>query len=108
MQGMDLDGLRKSGRFSFVDGLTGLYTTTTTPSQPPSAGDAVLAPSSQLAAIKAQVDAAITRLSTPGRKILVIDGLDAYMAMADADGRAAAAESLLMSLREVNIFILPA
>ncbi|KAJ6788438.1 hypothetical protein PWT90_08053 [Aphanocladium album] len=98
--GIDLDTLRRSGRFSFVDGLTGLCTTP----QTPSAGDAVIitGSGSQTSDIKTQVEAAAARLSAPGRTMLIVDGLDAYVAMTPA-GSASDAENLLMALRE-NVY----
>ncbi|KAJ3477996.1 hypothetical protein NLG97_g8694 [Lecanicillium saksenae] len=102
--GMDLDALRKSGRFSFVDGLTGgggLYATP----HAPSAGDGVIAGSvGQVGAVKTQVEAAVARLYAAAgrRKMLIMDGLDVLVAMTPP-GSASETESLLMSLRE-NVY----
>lgn len=87
---MDLDALRKSGHFGFVDGLTGS-------DSPGPGGDGR---GHQTDGIKTQVDGALSRLSTPARKVLLVDGLDAHVAMTPA-GSAAETESLLMRLREV-------
>lgn len=106
---MDLDSLRKSGRFAFVDGLTGLHTTAPPPST--SNVDGIITSSSgagndQFNAIKTQIDAAVSRLSC-AKKVLLVDGLDAYVAMT-RPGSVSAAETLLMSVREVCLpFSLP-
>ncbi|EJP64275.1 uncharacterized protein BBA_06657 [Beauveria bassiana ARSEF 2860] len=103
--GMDLNALCKNGRFAFVDGLTGLCapvvpgssngiivgggaTTTTTASTTDS--DNV---------VKACVDTAAARLTAGSRTVLLVDGLDAYVATGSGSGAAGAA-SLIMSLRE--------
>lgn len=104
---MDLDGLRKSGRFAFVDGLTGLHTTPPTEAAAPrstSNADGIITSSSgtgndQFNAIRTQIDAAVSRLSC-AKKVLLVDGLDAYVAMTQP-GSVSAAEALLMSVREV-------
>ncbi len=116
MQGMDLDALCKSRRFGFVDGLTGLYAATMDSQPPPSSlhsapvpdGDGVIAGrgggrTATADAIKTQVDGALSRLlpAPPGKRILLVDGLDAYVAMTPP-GSASEAESLLMGLREVR------
>lgn len=110
-QGMDLDVLRKSSRFAFVDGLTGFYAP---PPPPPSSSHSAAVPNDdgvitgpgdgRTAAdvIKKQVDGALSCLSPPPRKrILLVDGLDAYVAMTPP-GSASEADSLLMGLREVR------
>ncbi|OAA75583.1 hypothetical protein LEL_07571 [Akanthomyces lecanii RCEF 1005] len=112
--GMDLDALCKSRRFGFVDGLTGLYAATMDSQPPPSSshsapvpdGDGVIAGrgggrTATADTIKTQVDGALSRLlpAPPGKRILLVDGLDAYVAMTPP-GSASEAESLLMGLRE--------
>lgn len=106
---MDLDVLRKSRRFAFVDGLTGFYTAPPPPSSHSAAvpnDDGVISGSgggrAAADAIKKQVDGALSRLSPPPRKrILLVDGLDAYVATMPP-GSASEADSLLMRLREVR------
>ncbi|EGX94910.1 hypothetical protein CCM_03181 [Cordyceps militaris CM01] len=87
--GMDIDALRKSGRFSFVDGLTEELLATPDGHDP------------WTDAVKTRVDDAAARLLPAplrgGRKVLLVDGLDAHVAMAAS---ATEAESLLMRLRE--------
>lgn len=79
---MDLEMLRRSGRFAFVDGLT-------------------RGPPASLDVVRGQVEDARATLSGNGRTVLVVDGLDAYVAMTPA-GSAASAEAALMALREVR------
>ncbi|KAM3518673.1 hypothetical protein NHJ13051_008027 [Beauveria bassiana] len=106
--GMDLNALCKNGRFAFVDGLTGLCApvvpgssngiivgggaTTTTTATTTDSDDVV----------KACVDAAAARLAAGSRTVLLVDGLDAYVATGSGSGAAGAA-SLIMSLRE-NVY----
>lgn len=104
---MDLNALCKNGRFAFVDGLTGLCApvvpgssngiivgggaTTTTTATTTDSDDVV----------KACVDAAAARLAAGSRTVLLVDGLDAYVATGSGSGAAGAA-SLIMSLRDVR------
>ncbi|TQV93062.1 hypothetical protein V2A60_003626 [Cordyceps javanica] len=106
--GMDLDALRRSGRFSFVDGLTSLYA--------PPAGTAgrnehdgvIVGDDGTTSAIQTQVEAAMARLAPQSKKTLILDGLDAYVATTTTttipvNGSSSAfsdADSLLMRLRE--------
>ncbi|KAM3504981.1 hypothetical protein MY10362_003216 [Beauveria mimosiformis] len=105
--GMDLNALCKNGRFAFVDGLTGLCApaipgrskgiivgggATTTTTKTTDSDDVV----------KACVDAAAARLAAGSRTVLLVDGLDAYVAMGSGSGAAGAA-SLIMGLRE-NVY----
>ncbi|KAM3474306.1 hypothetical protein MY5147_004313 [Beauveria neobassiana] len=106
--GMDPNALCKNGRFAFVDGLTGLCApvvpgssngiivgggaTTTTTATTTDSDDVV----------KACVDAAAARLAAGSRTVLLVDGLDAYVATGSGSGAAGAA-SLIMSLRD-NVY----
>ncbi|KAM3533181.1 hypothetical protein MY4038_003504 [Beauveria bassiana] len=111
--GMDLNALCKNGRFAFVDGLTGLCA----PAVPGSNGIIVggVATTTTTATatttttttdsdnvVKACVDTAAARLTAGSRTVLLVDGLDAYVATGSGSGAAGAA-SLIMSLRE-NVY----
>lgn len=101
-QGLNIDALVKAGRVGIVDGLTGLFTGDAPPTS--QAGDTVLQ-SAALADVKTQLETAMDRLRA-SKKVLVMDGLDALVAMAPESGGAGssaslAAEKLLLSLREV-------
>ncbi|KAM3513652.1 hypothetical protein MY11210_002663 [Beauveria gryllotalpidicola] len=98
--GMDLNALCKNGRFAFVDGLTGLCA----PAVPGGngivvGGGATTTTTNSDDVVKACVDAATARLAAGSRTVLLVDGLDAYVATGSGSGAAGAA-SLIMSLRE--------
>ncbi|KAM0737815.1 hypothetical protein ACQRIT_007819 [Beauveria bassiana] len=101
--GMDLNALCKNGRFAFVDGLTGLCA----PAVPGSSNGIIVGGGGATTTtttdsddvVKACVDAAAARLTAGSRTVLLVDGLDAYVATGSGSGAAGAA-SLIMSLRE--------
>ncbi|KAM3451375.1 hypothetical protein MY3296_005318 [Beauveria thailandica] len=99
--GMDLNALCKNGRFAFVDGLTGLCA----PAIPGSSngiivgGGATTTTTDGDDVVKTCVNAAAARLAAGSRTVLLVDGLDAYVATGSGSGAAGAA-SLIMSLRE--------
>ncbi|KAM3445249.1 hypothetical protein NHJ13734_000587 [Beauveria thailandica] len=99
--GMDLNALCKNGRFAFVDGLTGLCA----PAIPGSSngiivgGGATTTTTDSDDVVKTCVNAAAARLAAGSRTVLLVDGLDAYVATGSGSGAAGAA-SLIMSLRE--------
>ncbi|OAA43465.1 hypothetical protein BBO_04608 [Beauveria brongniartii RCEF 3172] len=101
---MDLNALCKNGHFAFVDGLTGLCA----PAIPGSSnriivgGGATTTTTTTIDSddvVKTCVDAAVARLAAGSRTVLLVDGLDAYVATGSGSGAAGAA-SLIMSLRE--------
>ncbi|OAA74054.1 hypothetical protein ISF_00955 [Cordyceps fumosorosea ARSEF 2679] len=83
--GMDLEVLGRSGRFGFVDGLTGSL-----------GGEG--GPATTTDGVKKRVDEAAARLSPRRRRVLVVDALDALVATTGIS--ASEAESLMMRLRE--------
>ncbi|KAG8415494.1 hypothetical protein J3458_009335 [Metarhizium acridum] len=95
--GLDLNAVNRSRRFIFVDGLTGLYV----PNGEPSTGggkDHVLR-GGRIDDVKKGVEKAITEISKEGRKIvLVVDGMDAWLAMGGVG--ALGAVNVLNSWRE--------
>lgn len=94
----------KTGKVGIVDGLTGLYTGDASPSG--NSSDVILK-SPALEDVKTQIDAATERLQT-SKKVLIVDGLDALIAMApEGTASSLAAEKLILSLREVCCFSSP-
>ncbi|OAA42728.1 hypothetical protein NOR_04859 [Metarhizium rileyi] len=95
--GLDLDALSRSKRFIFVDGLTGLYV----PDGEPSTGggrDHVLR-GGKVEDVNKGVEKAIVEISREGRKVvLLMDGMDAWLAMGGAG--VLAVTNVLSSWRE--------
>ncbi|KAK7426796.1 hypothetical protein QQZ08_006697 [Neonectria magnoliae] len=94
--GLDLDALARAGRFVFVDGLTGLV-----------AGDAPsgsrkerVIRGSKLPDVKKELEAAVADLGTT-RKVLIVDQLDALLAITDETTTSLALQNLLLSLRSL-------
>jgi hypothetical protein len=94
-----MDAMIKTGKIGIVDGLTGLFTGDASPTG--NSSDVILK-SPALEDINAQIDAATERLQT-SKKVLIVDGLDALVAMAPegASSSSLSAEKLILSLREV-------
>lgn len=101
-KGHDLDSLNRSKRFIFVDGLTGLYV----PDGEPATGggrDHVLR-GGKMEDVKRGLEKAIADVSKDGRRVvLVVDGMDAWLAMGGVG--ALGALNVLNSLREVSFFL---
>ncbi|RSL96600.1 hypothetical protein CEP52_011365 [Fusarium oligoseptatum] len=100
--GLDLDGLSRTGRFTFVDGLSGLYSNSqpvARPSVPATRKERVLR-STNLIDVKKEVEGAIADLRT-SRKVLVIDQLDALLAITDESTTGLALQNLVLSLRSL-------
>ncbi|PMB63884.1 hypothetical protein BM221_010356 [Beauveria bassiana] len=100
--GMDLNALCKNGRFAFVDGLTGLCAPAVPGSNGIIVGGGATTTTDGDNVVKACVDTAAARLAAGSRTVLLVDGLDAYVATGSGSGAAGAA-SLIMSLRE-NVY----
>ncbi|KAF3068524.1 hypothetical protein CFAM422_007771 [Trichoderma lentiforme] len=96
--GLDLDGLNRAGRFSFVDGLTGLLSGG---QGSESTGDkGRILKNAKLDDVRRGIEAAIGdgRL---GSKVLIIDQLDELLAISgEEDVTGLALEGMLFSLRE--------
>lgn len=98
MQGLDLEAMKRSGRFAFVDGLTGLFT-----GDAGDGRDRVLK-SSKEEDVKSGIEAAIAELKT-GTKILIVDQPDLLLAAAEEGSITSGRLSdMLLSLREVRDF----
>ncbi|CAF3481488.1 unnamed protein product [Fusarium graminearum] len=78
--GLDLDAHSRTGRFTFVDGLTGTYGDSK-PQTPGARKERVLR-GTNLADIKKEIEGAIGDLKA-SRKVLIIDQLDALLAITD-------------------------
>jgi elongator complex protein 6 len=93
-----LDALSRAGRVVLVDGLTGL-----TLGDVPAAGvrrEKVLR-SRNVVDIKKDIEAAVGELGTR-RKVLVVDQLDALLAITDEATTSLVVQNLLLSLRDVS------
>ncbi|KAJ4200868.1 hypothetical protein NW767_007006 [Fusarium falciforme] len=100
--GLDLDALSRTGRFTFVDGLTGLYSSAqpaVRPSVPGVRKERVIR-STNLADVKKEVEGAIADLRT-SRKVLIIDQLDALLAITDESTTGLTLQNLVLSLRSL-------
>lgn len=102
-QGLDLDTLSRAGRFSFVDGLTGLLSGGRGSESTVDRGRVLL--SGKPDDVRRSVEAAIADVRSSGPKILIIDQLDELLAIfGDEDVTGPALEGMLLSLREVSFF----
>ncbi|KAF4984288.1 hypothetical protein FZEAL_500 [Fusarium zealandicum] len=97
--GLDLDTLSRAGRFTFVDGLTGLYGNDPSTARPSARKERVLK-STNLADVKREIEGAIADLNT-SRKVLIIDQLDALLAITDESTTSLALQNLTLSLRSL-------
>jgi elongator complex protein 6 len=94
-QGLDLEAVKRTGRFSFVDGLTGLVA-----GDAGSARDRVIK-SAKEADVRKEIDAAVAGLKTT-KQILIVDQPDLLLALAqEGSVTSGSLSSLLLSLREV-------
>ncbi|CAG7562282.1 unnamed protein product [Fusarium equiseti] len=96
--GLDLDALSRTGRFAFVDGLTGLYDDAKP--QAPSARKERVLRSTDLADIKREIEGALGDLRA-SRKVLVIDQLDALLAVTDESTTSLTLQNLVLGLRSL-------
>ena len=96
---MDLDALSRTGRFAFVDGLTGLYDDAKP--QAPSARKERVLRSTDVADIKREIEGALGDLRA-SRKVLVIDQLDALLAVTDESTTSLTLQNLVLGLRSVS------
>jgi elongator complex protein 6 len=100
-QGLDLDSMGRAGRFSFVDGLTGLLSGGRGSESTADRGRVLL--SGKPDAVRRSLEAAIADVRSSGPKILIIDQLDELLAIfGDEDVTGPALEGMLLSLREVS------
>ncbi|KOS18308.1 hypothetical protein ESCO_003237 [Escovopsis weberi] len=98
--GLDLDSLARLGRVSFVDGLTGLYT-----AGAPSRSAAIELGKRTLRSdapddVRREIGLAVGELRTR-TKVLILDGLDEWLAMSGDEVTTMAVEGVLLSLREL-------
>lgn len=98
---MDLDGLSRAGKFSFVDGLTGLLSGG---QGSESTGDkGRILKNGKLDDVRRGIEAAIGDVKL-GSKVLIIDQLDELLAISgEEDVTGLALEGMLFSLREVSL-----
>ncbi|EHK43026.1 uncharacterized protein TrAtP1_001805 [Trichoderma atroviride] len=97
--GLDLDTLSRAGRFSFVDGLTGLLSGGRGSESTADRGRVLL--SGKPDDVRRTLEAAIADVRSSGPKILIIDQLDELLAIfGDEDVTGPALEGMLLSLRE--------
>ncbi|KAF4344612.1 hypothetical protein FBEOM_1407 [Fusarium beomiforme] len=96
--GLDLEALSRTGRFAFIDGFSGLYGDAK-PAVPGARKERILR-SSKLADIKKEVEGAIADLRV-SRKVLVIDQLDALLAVTDDSTTSLTIQDLVLGLRSL-------
>ncbi|KAM5379602.1 hypothetical protein ACJZ2D_003796 [Fusarium nematophilum] len=103
--GLDLDALGRTGRFTFIDGLTGLYgngPSTARPAAPAARKERVLQGTS-LQDVKKEIEGAVADLRT-SRKVLIVDQLDALLAITEESTTSLALQNLVLFLRSVSPF----
>lgn len=92
-----MEALSRQSRFVFADGLTGMFTGG---AAKPAPGTVVLT-SPKVDDIQMQLDRAVTALKSTGKKVLLVDGMDALMAVSEGVDELSL-QSMLLSLREVR------
>ncbi|KAM5346887.1 hypothetical protein ACJ41O_009892 [Fusarium nematophilum] len=100
--GLDLDALGRTGRFTFIDGLTGLYgngPSTARPAAPAARKERVLQGTS-LQDVKKEIEGAVADLRT-SRKVLIVDQLDALLAITEESTTSLALQNLVLFLRSL-------
>ncbi|TQN68107.1 Elongator complex protein 6 [Colletotrichum shisoi] len=100
--GLDLEGLGRSGKFVFVDGLSSLFSQgkAAAPGQPAVKGKRVLR-SAKLPDVQRELDAAISDVSAAGaRTILVLDQPDVLLAASSEDLDGLALRNMLRDVQE--------
>ncbi|KAK0764009.1 hypothetical protein N5P37_003404 [Trichoderma harzianum] len=96
--GLDLDGLSRAGKFSFVDGLTGLLSGGQ--GSEPTGDKGRILKNGKLDDVKGGIEAAIGDVRL-GSKVLIVDQLDELLAISgEEDVTGLALEGMLFSLRE--------
>jgi elongator complex protein 6 len=98
IQGLDLDGLGRAGRFQFVDGLGGLCTGEAPLETGKTKNRVIRSP--RIDHVQAELEAALGDL-TSRRKVLIVDQLDALLAVSEDNVTSTSLSSMLLSLREV-------
>lgn len=96
---MDLDALGRTGRFTFVDGLTGVYGDSKP--QASSARKERVLQSTNLTDIQKEIEGAIGDLRA-SRKVLIIDQLDTLLAVTDESTTSLTLQNLVLGLRSVS------
>ncbi|KAF5023495.1 hypothetical protein F66182_4446 [Fusarium sp. NRRL 66182] len=96
--GLDLDALNRAGRFTFVDGLTGLYGNDK-PATPGARKERVLR-STNIADVKKEIEGAIGDLRA-SRKVLIVDQLDVLLAVTDESTTSLTLQNLVLGLRNL-------
>ncbi|KAH7158066.1 hypothetical protein B0J13DRAFT_187813 [Dactylonectria estremocensis] len=96
--GLDLDAMSRAGRVVLVDGLTGLVTGEVPPAS--TARKERVLRGSKIADIQKELEAAVADLRTT-RKVLVVDQLDALLAVTDETTTSLTLQNLLLSLRSL-------
>ncbi|KAF4448198.1 hypothetical protein F53441_8359 [Fusarium austroafricanum] len=96
--GLDLDTLNRTGRFTFIDGLSGLYGNAKSP-VPGARRERVLR-STSLIDIKKEIEGAVADLHA-ARKVLIIDQLDTLLAVTDDSTTSLTLQTLILSLRSL-------
>ncbi|KAJ6444122.1 ELL-associated factor [Purpureocillium lavendulum] len=93
--GLDLDALRRAGKFTFVDGLTGLVVPAS-----PDARDRVLQ-SPELEDVRKGIEAAIAEVRA-SRTVLIVDQIDTLLAVTNPSDTVTSlsVQNMLLSLRE--------
>ncbi|KAK5998769.1 putative MFS-type transporter [Cladobotryum mycophilum] len=99
-RGLDLDNLSGTGRFTFVDGLTGIFTGNKPPGPVIRGKEGRVLRSDQLKDVKREIEAALGDVRT-GKKVLIVDAVDEWLAVSGDEGMSGlAVENMLLSLRE--------
>ncbi|KAG5664521.1 hypothetical protein KAF25_008255 [Fusarium avenaceum] len=96
--GLDLDALNRAGRFAYIDGLTGLYSDASP--QAPGARKERFLRSTSPTDIKKEIEGALGDLRA-SRKVLIIDQLDALLAVTDESTTSLTLQNLVLSLRSL-------
>lgn len=91
--------MSRAGRVVLVDGLTGLVTGEVPPAS--TARKERVLRGSKIADIQKELEAAVADLRTT-RKVLVVDQLDALLAVTDETTTSLTLQNLLLSLRSVS------
>jgi elongator complex protein 6 len=98
-KGLDLDALNRAGRFTYIDGLTGLYSDAS--SQAPGPRKERFLRSSSPSDIKKEIEGALGDLRA-SRKVLIIDQLDTLLAVTDESTASLTLQNLVLGLRSVS------
>ncbi|KAI5464150.1 hypothetical protein BGZ63DRAFT_377065 [Mariannaea sp. PMI_226] len=97
--GLDLDAISRAGRLVIVDGLTGLVAPPGPTGVSAARKERVLR-SSKIVDVKKEIEGAIADLTTH-RKILIVDQLDALLAITEEATTSLSIQNLLLSLRSL-------